>query len=112
MLNQQKFWSMVNKDDCPCWTWTGPMGGSRRQYGVFWPGIVRKTWFAHRYSYELHKGPIPRGLRVSHACNTPNCVNPNHLELQTPRDNMLKAHGRIKKKRWFDAVTRYQQSQG
>lgn len=43
--------------------------------------------YCHRYSYELHNGPIPDGRFVDHICGNPKCVNPNHLRLCDAFDN-------------------------
>ena len=43
---------------------------------------------AHRYSWEIHKGPIPDGLFVLHRCDVPACVNPSHLFLGNNQENV------------------------
>lgn len=84
-----RFWAKVNKTET-CWLWTG----SRKPegYGEFGIGGRRKT-LAHRYSYELAKGPIPAGLVIDHLCRVRACVNPAHLEAVTQQTNILRGVG-------------------
>lgn len=67
-----------------CWLWTGaclPSG-----YGqVFFRGRRRN---AHRASYEHFKGELPEGTEVHHRCNVRCCVNPDHLEAVSHRENI------------------------
>lgn len=88
---------VVRGDPDTCWLWQGPKlvsGG----YGVLQLGRRYKQR-AHRVSYELHTGLIPAGMHVCHSCDTPACVNPNHLWLGTNRENH---HDKMKKGRWVD----------
>lgn len=68
------------------WLWTGAItsGG----YGNMWhQGKYRP---AHRVSYELLIGPIPEGLELDHLCRVRNCVNPEHLEPVSRRENLVR----------------------
>ena len=42
---------------------------------------------AHRCAWRIVNGRIPRGLLVLHKCDTPCCINPDHLYLGTTQDN-------------------------
>lgn len=84
---EERFWQKVEKiPEVTCWLWTGaavPLG-----YGHFWNGT--RSVPAHRFSYELHVGEIPSGLQIDHLCRVPACVNPQHLEPVTGRENTLR----------------------
>ena len=75
-----------------CWLWCG--GSSKDGYGLFYNS--GKYLRAHRVSYAVFKGPIPDGNVVMHLCDTPACVNPDHLKCGTQWDN---AHDAIDKGR-------------
>ena len=81
-----RFWASVKKSDGDgCWEWTA--SGNQKGYGRF--SFDGRHVMVHRFSYELHIGPIPEGLEVGHLCHNRRCVNPDHLEAMTHHKNLL-----------------------
>jgi hypothetical protein len=85
----ERFWLKVNKT-ATCWLWTGTiLSHGYGQIALGHPSTPgSKRWRAHRFSWELHNGPVPDGLVVCHRCDVPACVNPEHLFLSTQKGNV------------------------
>lgn len=85
---EERFWEYVDKsgpihpEHGQCWVWTGPTVGGYGHLRVRGGAIL-----AHRYSYELHHGPVPDGLCILHKCDRPSCQRPEHLWPGTRAEN-------------------------
>lgn len=74
-------------DDNGCWIWQREL--DTKGYGMRRvPPKHKKVQRAHRWVYEQHRGPISNGLELDHLCRVPACVNPDHLEPVTHRENV------------------------
>ncbi len=83
-----RFMSKIKLDkQTKCWLWRAHK--NRTSYGTYLLSKWKKTGLAHRASYILFKGEIPKGMFVCHHCDTPPCVNPDHLWLGTASDNQI-----------------------
>lgn len=81
----QALWANVEPTGF-CWNWRKPL--DKDGYGTAHFG--NKRYRAHRLSYETLVGPIPEGLVIDHLCRNKACVNPDHLEPVTNKENLLR----------------------
>ncbi len=114
---ERRFWSKVERTET-CWLWTTYL--DKQGYGRFFP-TRKKNVRAHRFAYEMLVGPVPEGLQLDHLCRVRHCVNPDHLEPVTSRENTMRGTNQVVAKARqthcinghpFDANNTYKHSDG
>lgn len=80
-----RFWARVDKQEEGCWVWTGSLDS--KGYGMF--GLGQRQYRAHRVS--LHLSGVDLGDYTDHVCRVRSCVNPDHLEVVTNQENLLRS---------------------
>ena len=82
----ERFMRKVSKEPNGCWLWTAST--SPAGYGRFvWndaPG------YAPRFSYEYFTGKKLVAGEIDHLCMVRKCVNPDHLQVVTHQENVLR----------------------
>jgi len=74
-----------------CWLWA--KSSNQKGYGKVWNKATQRLEMAHRFMYEALIGKIPSDLTLDHLCRTPQCINPEHMEPVTNRENILRGEG-------------------
>ncbi len=80
-----RFWSRIKKTE-DCWLWLGSK--NRDGYGLF--SLNGEKIRVHRITWTLKNGEIPEGLVSDHLCKNRACVNPDHIEMVTNGENVLR----------------------
>ena len=73
--------------DSGCWEWNASLdrnGYAKANVGL---GGRRRGTTAHRAAWIVHRGPIPPLLQIDHLCRNKRCINPEHLEPVSAREN-------------------------
>lgn len=91
VIDKQYITERVTIDDNGCWLWIGAKNSAGYAVALRKPKTTSLHIRMHRKSYELYKGEIPEGLVIDHLCRVRHCINPDHLEPVTIKENTLRS---------------------
>lgn len=83
------FWDRVSPTGF-CWEWTG----GRRRHGYGYISLKDTQYLAHRVAYALLVGD-PGEMMLDHLCRNTGCVNPDHLQPVTSKENTLRGYSPV-----------------
>ena len=87
---EERFWSKVDASG-DCWEWTAHVRATGYATYPIWNAGRVLTPYVHVFAYRCLVGEIPKGLDLDHLCRNPRCVNPDHLEPVTHRENLRRS---------------------
>lgn len=85
---QDVYWANVDKrGPDECWEYKGGKAVGYGYVGAYQNARGKYGEYAHRLTYMIHHGPIPKGVYIRHRCHNKLCCNEAHLIAGTPKDN-------------------------
>jgi HNH endonuclease len=91
---------VITEPNSGCWIWAGAWDASG--YGIHTSGKARTP--AYRWVWLALRGEIDHGMHLDHLCMVKCCVNPNHLEVVTKKENFRRKREKGRSARTFDVV--------